>query len=93
MNLLRCRNEHLRYRKGASQRNMLGILFNDRECRELDYVLRKELDEMLLDLRDTRIDGDMKTAIENRYKVIFRMYARLASPKDLSRYALNRKTR
>ncbi len=93
MNFLRCRSEHLRFRKGASQRNMLGILFNDRECRELDYVLRKELDEMLLDLRDTRIDGDMKTAIENRYKVIFRMYARLASPKDLSRYALNRKTK
>ncbi|WP_199616493.1 hypothetical protein [Paenibacillus alkalitolerans] len=72
---------------------MLGILFSDRECRELDYILRKELDEMLLDLRDSRIDADMKTAIESRYKVIFRMYARLASPKDLSRYALNRKTR
>lgn len=72
---------------------MLGILFNERECRELDYVLRKELDEMLMDLRDTRIESDMKTAIESRYKVIFRMYARLASPKDLSRYALNRKTR
>ncbi len=72
---------------------MLGILFNDRECRELEYVLRKELDEMLLDLRDSRIDGEMKTAIENRYKVIFRMYARMASPKELSRYALNRKTR
>lgn len=72
---------------------MLGILFNNRECRELDYVLRKELDEMLLDLRDSRMDQEMMTAIESRYKVIFRMYARLASPKDLSRYALNRKTR
>lgn len=72
---------------------MLGILFNERECRELDYVLRKELDEMLLDLRDSRIDREMKTAIENRYKVIFRMYARLASPKDLSRYAVYRSTK
>ena len=72
---------------------MLGILFNDRECRELHYILRKELDEMLFDLRDTRLDPDMRKAIESRYKVIFRMYARLASPKDLSRYALNRNTR
>ena len=62
---------------------MLGILFNDKECKELDYVLRKELDEMLLDLNDSRLDGDIKTAIAKRYKVIFRMYARIASPKEL----------
>ncbi|GMX60224.1 hypothetical protein Elgi_69910 [Paenibacillus elgii] len=69
---------------------MLGFLFNERECRELDYVLRKELDEMLFDLNDKRIDADIKTAIESRYKVIFRMYARLASPKEISKYARNR---
>ncbi|WP_028559515.1 hypothetical protein [Paenibacillus pinihumi] len=68
---------------------MLGILFNDKECREFDYVLRKELDEMLLDLNDSRMDGEIKKAIASRYKVIFRMYARIASPKELSRYALN----
>ncbi len=72
---------------------MLGLLFNERECKELDYVLRKELDEMLFDLKDLRIEGDIKTAIESRYKVIFRMYARLASPKDLSKYARNRSMR
>lgn len=72
---------------------MLGVLFNDRECKELNYLLRKELDEMLLDLTDNRIDSDIKSAIESRYKVIFRMYARLASPKELSKYARNRNTR
>lgn len=72
---------------------MLGVLFNDRECKELNYLLRKELDEMLLDLTDNRIDTDIKSAIESRYKVIFRMYARLASPKELSKYARNRNTR
>lgn len=69
---------------------MLGFLFNERECRELDYVLRKELDEMLFDLSDKVIEIDLKTAIEARYKIIFRMYARLASPKEISRYARNR---
>jgi hypothetical protein len=72
---------------------MLGVLFNDRECKELSYLLRKELDEMLLDLSDHRIDTDIKAAIESRYKVIFRMYARLASPKELSRYARNHSSR
>jgi hypothetical protein len=69
---------------------MLGFLFNERECRELDYVLRKELDEMLFDLNDKRMDQEIKGAIESRYKVIFRMYARLASPKEILNYARSR---
>lgn len=70
-------------------RLMLGILFTDKECRELDYVLRKELDEMLLDLHDSRLDAEIKNSIAKRYRIVFRMYARMASPKELSRYALN----
>ncbi|CDN45706.1 MULTISPECIES: hypothetical protein [Paenibacillus] len=67
---------------------MLGILFNDKECKELDYVLRKELDEMLLDLGDSRLDVDIKQAITRRYRIVFRMFARIAPPRELSRYAL-----
>lgn len=68
---------------------MLGMLFNDRECKELGYLLRKELDEMLFDLSDQRLDQEVRSAISNRYKTIFRMYARFASPKELSKYARN----
>jgi len=78
--------------KEGGARDMLGVLFNERECKELGYLLRKELDEMLLDLSDHRIDAEVKSAIESRYKVIFRMYARLASPKELSKYARHRST-
>lgn len=66
---------------------MLGMMFNDKECKELDYVLRKELDEMLLDLGDQRLDQDIRRAIANRYKTVFRMYARFAPSKELSKYA------
>ena len=45
---------------------MLGMMFNDKECKELDYVLRKELDEMLLDMSDQRLDQDIRDAIANR---------------------------
>ncbi len=69
---------------------MLGLLFNDKECKELDYVLRKELDEMLLDLSDSRLEYEIRHAIANRYKTVFRMYARFASPKELSKYVRNR---
>lgn len=72
---------------------MLGILFSEKECKELDYMLRKEMDEMLLDLKDQRIDKNIKRAIISRYKVIFRMYARLASPKELSKYVISKSYR
>lgn len=71
---------------------MLGMLLTDRECKELDYVLRKELDEMLLDLQDSRLDKEVRQSIAKRYRVVFRMYARFASPKELSRYVLNIRT-
>ena len=40
---------------------MIGFLFNERECKELDYVLRKELDEMLFDLNDQRVDSQLSS--------------------------------
>jgi len=71
---------------------MLGMMFTDKECKEFDYMLRKEMDEMLLDMSDRRLDGPVKDAITRRYKIIFRMYARIAPPKELSRYALGLKS-
>ncbi len=71
---------------------MLGFLFNERECKELEYVLRKELDEMLLDLSDNRIDGALRKAIEDRYHVVFKMYTRFGANRELSKYARNRET-
>jgi hypothetical protein len=68
---------------------MLGMLFNDKECKELDYVIRKELDEMLMDLDDKRLDQDIRQSIAKRYKVVFHMYARFAPPKELSKYVRN----
>jgi hypothetical protein len=69
---------------------MIGFLFNERECMELDYVLRKELDEMLFDLSDHRVDINAKAVIEARYRIVFRMYTRLATSKEISKYARNR---
>jgi len=69
---------------------MLGFLFNDRECKELDYLLRKDLDEMLLDLSDKRIDGALRKAIEERYHIVFKMYSRIGTTKELSKYVRSR---
>ena len=69
---------------------MLGFLFNEMECSELAYMLRKELDEMMFDLKDKQLGREVCSAIEKRYRVVFRMYARLASPNEISRYARNK---
>ena len=40
---------------------MIGMMLTERERVEFDYVLRKELDEMLLDLSDSRLEGNLRT--------------------------------
>lgn len=70
---------------------MLGFMFNERECSELEYMLKKELDEMLLDLSDSRMDAAIKKVINDRYKVVFNMYSRIGCPKEISKYIRNTK--
>ncbi|MFD2369415.1 hypothetical protein ACFSO0_05515 [Brevibacillus sp. GCM10020057] len=70
---------------------MLGFLFNTKEVQELEYLLKRELEELLLDLSDKRIDCLVKRAMEERYAIMFRMYARIASPNELSKYVRRRK--
>ena len=70
---------------------MIGMMFNDMECKEFGYVLRKELDEMLFDLSDKRLDQNMRISISKRYQTIFQMYARVAPPKELSKYVRDKR--
>jgi len=69
---------------------MMGFLFNQKECQELQYLLRRELEELLLDLGDKRIDGVVRTAMEERYMTVFRMYGRFVSSKELAKYVRNK---
>ncbi len=71
--------------------SLLGFLFNTKEVQELEYLLKRELEEMLLDFSDKRIDHLVKRAMEERYSIMFRMYARIASPNELSKYVRRRK--
>lgn len=65
---------------------MMGIMLTGKECRELEYLLKKELEELLFDLEDERIDGLIRRGMEERYKIIFKMYSRFASPRELTKY-------
>lgn len=70
---------------------MLGFMFHAKEVQELEYLLKRELEEMLLDFSDKRIDYLVKRAMEERYSILFRMYARIAPPNELSKYVRRKK--
>jgi hypothetical protein len=72
---------------------MMGFLFSARECREIEYLLRREMEETLLDLGDYRIDEMVRKAMEDRYQILFKMYGRFVTPKELSKYIRNKKYR
>jgi len=65
---------------------MIGLMLNQKETLELEYLLKKELEELLLDLTDERIDGLVRRAMEERYKILFKLYGRFVSPRELSKY-------
>lgn len=68
---------------------MMGLLISMKEMMELEYLVRRELEEMLLDLEDRRLDGVIRTVMEERYQLIFRLYTRIASPQDIGRFVRN----
>ncbi|MBO8172806.1 MAG: hypothetical protein H0Z33_13075 [Bacillaceae bacterium] len=68
---------------------MLGFMLNQNECLELNYILRKELEEILLDLGDSRIEQTVKLAMRERYGVILKMFERVATPEEVHMYRLN----
>ncbi|GAB2567593.1 hypothetical protein [Gracilibacillus alcaliphilus] len=65
---------------------MLGLLITENEQQELQYIIKRELEELLLDLEDQRIDKLVKQAMKERYKTIFHLYTRVASEEEIKKY-------
>jgi hypothetical protein len=65
---------------------MIGFLINEREVKEMEYLMKREMDEILFDLRDERIDHIVKRAMEERYKILFTLFRRVASPHECLKY-------
>lgn len=57
---------------------MLGLMVNEIEQKELEYVIKRELDEILFDLQDDRLDHLVKRAMDERYKILFNLFKRIA---------------
>ncbi|RLQ91720.1 hypothetical protein [Falsibacillus albus] len=70
---------------------MLGILIHEKEKEEIQYLLKREMDEILFDLKDSRIDHLVKRAMEERYKILFNLFTRIAPHAECIKYILNPK--
>ncbi|WP_319005325.1 hypothetical protein [Fictibacillus halophilus] len=62
------------------------MMLNHQELNEFEYVLKKEMEELMYDLEDQRIDGIVKSVLEERYQIIYRLFCRFAKPADCRRY-------
>lgn len=69
---------------------MLGLLVNDMEQKEMEYVLKRELEELLMDLEDNRIDHLVKRAMRERYKILFQLFRRVADEQECMKYVLKK---
>ncbi|MCK2020921.1 hypothetical protein [Peribacillus frigoritolerans] len=65
---------------------MLGLLINDKEKMELEYLLKREMDEILFDLQDDRIDHLVKRAIIEKYNILFRLFKRVSTEEEILMY-------
>jgi hypothetical protein len=70
---------------------MLGLLVNEKEIKEIEYLIKREMDEILFDLKDNRIDHIVKRAMEERYKILFTLFRRVASPHECLKYMRSEK--
>ncbi|WP_078382520.1 hypothetical protein [Sutcliffiella halmapala] len=69
---------------------MIGMLFNNKEVKELEYLLKRELEELLHDFEDKRIDRIVKHAMEERYKILYNIFKRVAPPTECIKYIRSR---
>ncbi len=65
---------------------MIGILMNEEERKEIEYLLKRELDELLYDFSDKCLESIVKRAMEERYQILFKFYSKVASPTSCVRY-------
>lgn len=67
---------------------MLGFMLNDQEVREMEYLLKREMEEILLDLEDPRISLTIKRSMEIKYKLVFRLFCRVAPLEERKKYMI-----
>ncbi len=67
---------------------MYGMLMTEQEKEEIIYLLKREMDEVLFDLKNEQIEHIVKRAMEERYKILFSLFKRVAGHGECMKYIL-----
>lgn len=67
---------------------MIGLLINEMEFKEIEYLVKRELEELLFDLEDPRIDQVIKDAMIKRYEGLISLFKRVAPEQEYMKYIL-----
>jgi hypothetical protein len=70
---------------------MHGLIIDEQERREIEYLLKREMEEITFDLGDHRIDQGLKRAMEERYEVLFQIFRRFATREECLQYMPRKK--
>ncbi|WP_226585706.1 hypothetical protein [Halobacillus litoralis] len=70
---------------------MHGLIIDEQERREIEYLLKREMEEITFDLGDNRIDKGIKNAMEERYDVLFQIFRRFATREECLQYMPRKK--
>jgi hypothetical protein len=70
---------------------MLGFLVTQGEIKELRYLLKREMEEILFDIQDSRIDKVVKQTLVERYHILFKLFIRVAAPNECKKYIFPKK--
>ncbi|MGL4819182.1 MAG: hypothetical protein ACRC5C_04290 [Bacilli bacterium] len=70
---------------------MLGLLISEKELKEIRYLLKREMDEMLYDLHDHRMNKRLRSSVEKRYDTLFQLLLRVGPPSECQKYILTKK--
>ncbi|MBN9656088.1 hypothetical protein GLW00_19200 [Halobacillus litoralis] len=70
---------------------MHGLMISEQERREIEYLLKREMEEITFDLGDHRIDQGLKRAMEERYDVLFQIFRRFATREECLQYMPRKK--
>jgi hypothetical protein len=71
-------------------KRVLGLLIHEREKLEIQYLLKREMDEILYDLEEPRIDHIVKRAMKERYKILFSLFQRIAPQNECMNYIISK---
>ncbi|GEL78783.1 hypothetical protein TMU01_30180 [Tenuibacillus multivorans] len=65
---------------------MLGMMVSEQEQKEIEYLLRREMDELIFDFNYQNMDKQVKEAIKERYTTLFNIFRRIANHSSCLQY-------